>query len=84
MSININIIKKHRETLLGANNEEVGLEIKAKKMKYIFPSHHKDAIQNDNIMTVNICSETVAEFKHFGMRVRNQNGIHKDIKSRLH
>jgi hypothetical protein len=78
----VNTIKENSETLLEASRD-VGLEIKAKKTKYMIMTHHQNLGQDENIRIANEAFENVAKFKHFGMTLTNQNGIHDEIKSRL-
>jgi hypothetical protein len=77
---NINAIKKNTETLIDAS-KEVGLEVNAEKTKYMFMSRHQNAGQNHNIKIRSF--ENVAQCKHFGTTVTNQNLIQEEIKRRL-
>jgi hypothetical protein len=43
-------------------------------------SRHQNAVQNHDIKIANRCIENVAEFKHFGTTVTNQNLIQEEIK----
>jgi hypothetical protein len=45
---NIDTIKKNTETLTDTR-EEVGLEVNAKKTKYMLLSHYQNAGQNQNV-----------------------------------
>jgi sorting nexin-29 len=78
----VNTIKKNSETLLEASRN-IGLEINAKKTKYMIMSHHPNSGQNQNIRIANELCEKVAKFKYLGMTLTNQNDIHDEIKSRL-
>jgi hypothetical protein len=46
-------------------------------------SYHQNAGQNHNIKIGDRSFENVAQFKHFGMTVTNQNLIQEEIKRRL-
>jgi hypothetical protein len=49
---NIDTIKNNTETLIDAS-KEVGLEVNAKKTKYILPSRDQDSGQNHDIKIAN-------------------------------
>jgi uncharacterized protein YoxC len=44
---NIDVVKKRTETLIDAS-KEVGLDVNAKKTKYMLLSHHQNVGQNHN------------------------------------
>jgi hypothetical protein len=46
-------------------------------------SHHQNAGQNHDIKRANRSFENVAQFKHLGKTVTNQNLIQEEIKRRL-
>jgi hypothetical protein len=46
-------------------------------------SHHQTAGQKHNLMIANKSFEYVVKFKHLGTKIKDQNLIHKEIKSRL-
>jgi hypothetical protein len=79
---NIDTIKKITETLIDAS-KEVGLEVNAKKTKYMLLSHHQNAGQNMDSKTANRPFENVSHFKYLGTTVTNQNLIQEEIKMRL-
>jgi hypothetical protein len=78
-----NIINENTDTFLEASNTDIGLEINAKKTKYIIMSRHPNSEQNQNIRIGNESSEKLGKFKYLGMTLTNQNDIHDEIKSRL-
>jgi hypothetical protein len=78
----INTIKENTETLLGAR-WDVGLEINARKTKYMTMSRHHNSGQNQNIRILNESFENVAKFKYVGMTLTNENDSNYEIKSRL-
>jgi hypothetical protein len=78
---NVDTIKKNTEPLLDAS-KEVGLEVNTEKAKYMLLSHHQHAGQNHDIEIANRSFENVAEFKYFGITVKNQNLIQEKIKRR--
>jgi hypothetical protein len=78
----INTIKQNTETRLEASRD-IGLEINAKKTKYMIMSCHPNLRQNQNIRIANESFENVAKFKYLGMALTNQSDIHDEIKSRL-
>jgi hypothetical protein len=61
----INTIKENRETLLEANRN-IGLEMNAKKTKYMIMSRHPNSGENRNIRTASESSENVVKFKNIG------------------
>jgi hypothetical protein len=78
----IHTIQKNTEALVIAS-KEIGLEVNAKKIKYIFMSRDQNTGQNGNIQIGNKSFETVEEFKYLGTTLTNQNPILEEIKSRL-
>jgi hypothetical protein len=70
----INTIKGNTETLLEASMD-VGLEINAKKTKYMIMSRHQNSGQNQNIRLANESFENVAKVKYLGTTLK--------IRSRL-
>jgi ABC-type siderophore export system fused ATPase/permease subunit len=79
---NTDIIKKNTETLIDAS-KEVGLEVNAEKIKYMFLSSYQNAAQNHDIKIANICSENMAQIEYLRMTVTDQNLIQEKIKWRL-
>jgi hypothetical protein len=77
----VNTIKENSKTLLEASRD-VGLEINAKKTKYMIMSHPNSG-QNQNIRIANESFEKLAKFKYFGTTLTNHNNIHDVPKSRL-
>jgi hypothetical protein len=55
--------EKHRNSDAGM---EVGLEVNAEKIKYVLPSCHQNAGQNQDIKIANRSFENVTQFKIFG------------------
>jgi hypothetical protein len=80
---NICTIKKYRKTLIDAN-KEVGLDVNAEKMKYLWLSRCQNASQNHYMKIANSCFVNVAQFKYLGMTITNQNQSQEEIKRRLH
>jgi hypothetical protein len=60
---NIDTIK-NTETLIDAG-KEVGLDVNAKKAKYMLLSRHQNAGQNHNIKIANRSFENVVQFKYW-------------------
>jgi hypothetical protein len=58
----INTIKGNTKTLLEAS-KDTGLEINAKKTKYMIMSHHPNSGQNQDIRIANELFENMAKFK---------------------
>jgi hypothetical protein len=78
----INTITKNTETLLEASRD-IGIEIHAKKTKYMIMSRHLNSGQNQNIRIANESFESVATFKYLGKTLTNQNDIHDETKIRI-
>jgi hypothetical protein len=66
----IHSIKKNAEGLVVAS-KEIGLEVNAKKTKYMVVSRNQNAGQNCNIKIDNKSFERVKEFKYLGITVTN-------------
>jgi hypothetical protein len=79
---NIDIINKNK-TLIDAI-KKVGLEVNAKKTKYMLLSRHQNAGQNHDITIANRSFENVAQFKYLRTTITNQNLIQEEIKRRLY
>jgi hypothetical protein len=75
-------IKRKTEALVVAS-KEIGLEVNAKKTKYMVMSGDQNAGQNHNINIDNKSFERLEQFKYFGTAVTNLNSIQDEIKSRL-
>jgi hypothetical protein len=82
LSENINTIKKNKETLLQASTE-VSLEVNTKKTKYMVVSHYQNVGQNHSLLIANKSFENFAKFNYLGTTTKNQNSIHKEIKSNV-
>jgi hypothetical protein len=80
---NIVTINKNPETLIDAT-KEVGLEVNAEKTKYMLLSRHQNVGKNHDIKIANRSFENVAQFRHLGTIVTNQNLIQMEIKRRLY
>jgi hypothetical protein len=80
--VTVVIIKKNTETLIHAS-KEVGLEVNAKKTKYMSLSPHQNAGQSHYKLIANRSFESVAQIRYFGATVANQNLIQEEIKRRL-
>jgi hypothetical protein len=78
----VNTITENTETLLEAS-KDIGLEINAKKTKYMIMSRHPNSGQNQNIRIANESFENVETFECLGTTLKNQNDIHDEINSRL-
>jgi hypothetical protein len=79
---NIDTKKKNTETLIDAS-KQVGLEVNIEKTKYILLSCHQNAGQNRDIKEANRCFENVAQFRHLGTTITNQNLIQEEIKKKI-
>ena len=78
----IHIIKKNTKTLAVAS-KEIGLEVNAKKMKYMIMSQDQNAEQNHNMRTDSQSFERVEQFKYLETTLINQNSMQEEIKSKL-
>jgi hypothetical protein len=75
---NIDTIKKNTETLIEAI-KEVGLEVNARKTKYMLLSCHQNSGQNNDIKIANRSFKNVAQFIYLGTTVTYQNLIQGKI-----
>jgi hypothetical protein len=79
---NIDIIQENTETLID-DSEEVGLEIKVEKTKYMLLSGHQNLGRNRDIEIANRSFGNVSQFTYLGATITNQNLIQEEIKRRL-
>jgi hypothetical protein len=79
---NIDTIKRNTETLIDAR-KVVGLEVNAKKTKYMSLSRQQNAGQNHNIKIANRSFENMAQFKYLKTTVTSRNLIQEEIERRL-
>jgi hypothetical protein len=79
---NADTINKNTETFINAS-KEIGLEIKAEKIKYMLLSHHQNVGQNRDIKIVNRLFENVSLLKYLETTVTIKNFIQEEIKRRL-
>jgi hypothetical protein len=68
---------------LGRASKAIGLEVNTEKTKYMLLSRHKSAGQNHDIKISNTWFENVAQFRHLGMPITDENQIQKEVKRRL-
>jgi cytidylate kinase len=73
---NIDTVKKNKEALLDAG-KEVGLEVKAEKIK----SRSKKIQQKHSRKIANRSFEDVAKFRYLGITLTDQNFTHEVINS---
>ena len=78
----VHTVKKSTEASVVASKEN-GLEINAKKMKYMVISRDKNAGRSHNIRTDNSSFERVEQFRYLGTNLTNQNYIQEGNKCRL-
>ena len=78
----IHTIKKNTKALVVAS-KEIGLEVNAKKTKYIIMSQDQNAGQNHNMRTDSQSFKRLEQFKYLGTTLINQNSMQEEIKSRL-
>jgi hypothetical protein len=64
--------KGKTETLIEASKVA---DLKREKTKYMLLSHHQNAGQINDIKIADRCFENVAQFRHLGTTVTNQNLI---------
>jgi hypothetical protein len=76
---NIGAITKNTKSLIDASME-VCLEVNTDKTKYILQSRHQNAGKTHDISIANRYFENVAQFKHLGTTITNQNLIQDEIK----
>jgi cytidine deaminase len=62
---NIKTIKRNREALLDAS-KEVYVGVNTENIKYMFMSHHQNAVQNHSLKIANKSFDTVANSDIFG------------------
>jgi hypothetical protein len=72
-------IKNKTETLIDSS-KQVGIEVNAKKIKYILLSCHQNARQNHYLKLAHRSSENVAQARYLATTVTNQNLIQEDIR----
>jgi len=75
-------IKKNTEVLV-VTSKGIGLEVNAKKAKYMSMSQDQNAGQIHNIKIDNKSLERVEWLKYFITTMTNQNSIQEEIKTRL-
>jgi hypothetical protein len=75
-------IQKNTKSLL-VTNKEFSLEGSAEKIKYMLMPQEQNARQYHNIKVCDKSFDSVEHFKHLGTTLKNQNCIHKGIKSSL-
>jgi hypothetical protein len=73
---------ENTESLVVAS-KKTGLEVKAKKTKYMDMSRGQNAGTSHHIKTENKSLKMVEQFKYLGTNLMNQNSNHEDIKTRL-
>jgi hypothetical protein len=78
----IHTVRKSTEAVL-IGSKGTGLEVIAKKIKYMVVSQEQNAGQTINIQRGNKSSETAEQFKYLETTLTNQNSIHEEIKSLL-
>jgi hypothetical protein len=78
----LHTIKKNTEASVIAS-QEIGLEVKADKTKYMVMSRDQNAGGSHDIKTDNSCFERVEQFRYLGTTLTNQNSILEENKCRL-
>jgi hypothetical protein len=74
----IHTIRKNTEALL-ITSKEIGLEVNAKKIKYMVMSRDQNTRQNSDTKVHNNFFERVEHFKYLGTTLMKQNSIHSEI-----
>ena len=78
----VHTVKENAASLIVAT-KEIGLEVKADKIKYMVTSRDQNVGRSHSTKTDNSSFERVEEFKYLGTTLTNQNSLHEEIKSRL-
>jgi hypothetical protein len=78
----VHTVKENVEALVVAT-KEIGLEVNADKIKYMFMPRDRNAGRDDSVKIDNSSVERVEEFKYLGTTLTYQNCIQEEIKGRL-
>jgi hypothetical protein len=72
----------HTKALLDVSTD-IGLEVNSEKTKYMLVSRCHKAGQRQSIKTAIRSFEDVAKFKYLGIKITDQNCMHKETEKRL-
>jgi hypothetical protein len=78
----VHTVKENAEALVDAT-KGTELEVNADKTKYMVMSQDQNAGRDDSVKIDNSSIERVEEFKFLGKKLRDQNSVQEEIRSRL-